>query len=452
MDSLFLKLFDLNPDAVVVSDLESSTIIHVNEAYCKIGGLTKEEVIGHTVFDIGSWANEEDRTIWKRDLMAQNQLEYDASFSTPIKGLRHGNMRSKIIEIEGTAFVISIIRDITEQKEIELKLRESEDTLKQAVMKLPVMLVAFSDNQELLVWNKECEKVTGYVLDEIFHDNKSIPLLFPDPVRQKIIFQTLDNHSLQQHLKDYTFEVICKDGSCKYIHYKFNHIENPISGWHVWGIGTDVTERIEAEKALTQSEIKFKYIATATNDALWDWNVDTDLIWWSEGMKNLFGYSEKDRGFQIAWWDEHIFEADRARVFKKIEEAIQQGATYWSDEYRFIKKDGSIAMVHDKGMIIRDENGKALRMIGGMLDVTEIRDAQQTINLQSKKLEEHSYVISHKIRAALARIMGLSSLYEYDLTNDDLIHINAHLVTSSLELDTIIKELSRKIQEDKQSA
>jgi len=449
MDELFFKLFDLSPDAVVVSDLESGTIFHINDAFCQIGGFTKEEIIGKTVFDIGSWANEEERVIWKHNLVARKQLEYDASFNTRINGVRHGNMRSKIIEIAGKECVISIVRDITEQREIQYRLKASEDTLKQAVMKLPVMLVAFNDRQELLVWNKECEKVTGYTLEEMFHNEKSISLLFPDPKRQKIIFQKLDNHSLQQHLKDYTFEVICKDGSCKYIHYKFNHIENPISGWDVWGIGTDVTERIKAERALLQNEIKFKYIATATNDALWDWDLATDRIWWSEGMKNLFGYTEKDRGYHISWWDEHIFEADRERVSGKIREVIEQGDIYWSDEYRFVKKDGSMAMVYDKGMIIRDEKGKAIRMVGGMLDVTEIRNAQQTINLQSKKLEEHSFVISHKIRAALSRIMGLSSLYEYDLTKEDLININSHLVSSSLELDTIIKEVAKKIQEDK---
>jgi signal transduction histidine kinase len=137
------------------------------------------------------------------------------------------------------------------------------------------------------------------------------------------------------------------------------------------------------------------------------------------------------------------------RVSAKIRQAIDRGDTYWSDEYRFIKKDGSIAMVYDKGLIIKDDKGKPIRMVGGMMDMTEMKKAQETISLQSKKLEEHSFVISHKIRSALSRILGLSSLYEYDLSKDELININNHLVSSSRELDLIIKELAHKIQEDK---
>lgn len=448
MDELFFKLFDLSPDAVVVTDLESGTIFHINTAFCKIGGFSKEEVIGKTVFDISSWQNEEERVIWKHNLIAKREVEYDASFNTRINGVRHGNMRSKIIEIAGKECVISIVRDITEQKKIEDQLKASEETLKQAVMNMPIMLVAFNDKQELLVWNKECEAVTGYTMEEMVLNKNAISLLFPDPTLQRFIFQKLDNHSLQVQLKEYDFELVCKNGSIRYIHYRFNHIENPITGWDVWGIGTDVTEKIKAEKALEFSEKKFKYIATATNDALWDWDLVSNRIWWSEGMANLFGYTEKDTGYDISWWDEHIYPADMERVSAKIRQAIDRGDTYWSDEYRFIKKDGSIAMVYDKGLIIKDSKGKPIRMVGGMVDMTEMKKAQETISLQSKKLEEHSFVISHKIRSALSRILGLSSLYEYDLSKDELININNHLVSSSKELDLIIKELAHKIQED----
>lgn len=449
MDELFFKLFDLSPDAVVVTDLDSGTIFHVNSTFCQIGGFTKEEVIGKSVFAIRSWQNEEERTIWALNLKAKRELEYEAAFTTKTGEVRYGNMRSKIIEIAGKECVISIVRDITEQKKIEDQLKASEETLKQAVMKMPVMLVAFNHKHELLVWNKECEWVTGYSMEEMVHNENAISLLFPDPKLQRLIFQKLDHPTSQDSLKEYDFELVCKDGSIKYIHYRFNHLINPISDWYVWGVGIDVTERIKAERALELSEEKFKYIATATNDALWDWDLTTNRIWWSEGMVNLFGYTEKDTGYDISWWDEHIYAADMQRVSSKIRTAIDRGDDYWSDEYRFIKKDGNIALVYDKGMIIKDSKGKPIRMVGGMVDITERRKAQETINVQSRKLEEHSFVISHKIRSALSRILGLSSLYEYDLSKDELINVNNHLMSSSQELDAIIKELAKKIQEDK---
>jgi PAS domain S-box-containing protein len=115
---------------------------------------------------------------------------------------------------------------------------------------------------------------------------------------------------------------------------------------------------------------RFELLAKATHDAVWDWNLLTDQVWWNEGFLNLFGYQPGTIQDGANFWVTRIHPADRQRVHDSIYQAINQGKTNWSDEYRFLKNDGSYAYVHDRGYTLF-EDGKAVRMVGAMQDITQ---------------------------------------------------------------------------------
>lgn len=444
---MFYTLFNLNPDSAILSELDTGIIREVNKAYERLSGYTREEVIGRSAFDVRTWHDMGDRNIWLQNLKVLGEALLEAQFENREGVIRLGEIRSKVILLDDKKYVLSVVRDITDIKAVDEMRLQSEETLKSALMNMPVMLVAFNEKQELIVWNQECERVTGYNEAEMIGNTTAMSLLFPDPEFQHLIFQRISKYASSK-MRRHTLEVLCKDGQTKHIAYRFNHLDNPVKGWLVWGIGIDITEQIKTEQALKASEQKFRYIARATNDALWDWDLLKSKIWWSESMTSLFGYTEADTGDEITWWEQHIYEPDRKRVVERIHEVIKQGNTFWTDEYRFIKKDGSIALVYDKGMLLKDNNGRPVRMVGGMLDITEMKIARERIIEQQNKLKEHSFTISHKIRASLARVMGLAKLYEYDLSPEDLTHVNAQLVACSKELDQITRDLSSRISEE----
>jgi len=141
----------------------------------------------------------------------------------------------------------------------------------------------------------------------------------------------------------------------------------------------DVTEARKTEESLRLSEQRFRTIARATTDVVWDWNLEDDTLWASDSIEPVFGYTMTDFSGPIRAWSDHIHADERERVVSHIRSAIEGGEEQWMDEYRFLRKDGSVALVLDRGYIIRDAGGRATRMIGAMVDLTERRQAERRI-------------------------------------------------------------------------
>ena len=119
------------------------------------------------------------------------------------------------------------------------------------------------------------------------------------------------------------------------------------------------------------AEERFRLVAQATNDAVWDWDMLTNEVWRNEGMRSLFGYSLDNVEPNLAWWSGRIHPDDKERVIQSVRRFIQSGGRLWSDEYRFARTDGSYANVFDRGYVSYDEKGKPVRMIGAMMDMTD---------------------------------------------------------------------------------
>src|SRR6185295_13236712 len=147
----------------------------------------------------------------------------------------------------------------------------------------------------------------------------------------------------------------------------------------------NVTRQREARELARISEERFRLLARATNDAIWDWDLVTNATWRNEGFEKLFGYSTTQQP-SIVDWSSRIHPEDQLRVTAGIRRAIDGGQEAWSDEYRYLRHDGSVAHVLDRGYIIRDENGQPTRMIGGMTDLTERKKLEAQF-LRAQRME-----------------------------------------------------------------
>ena len=114
---------------------------------------------------------------------------------------------------------------------------------------------------------------------------------------------------------------------------------------------------------------RFELISKATNDAIWDWNLENDQLWWNQSFSTLFGHDKDKLEHDITSWTNRIHPEDKAQVLSSINEAIEQKDKNWTKTYRFLKGDGSYANVIDRGYT-QFRNGKAIRMVGSMMDVT----------------------------------------------------------------------------------
>lgn len=168
----------------------------------------------------------------------------------------------------------------------------------------------------------------------------------------------------------------------------------------------ELAERKQAEAALRQSEERFHLIAQVTNDAVWEWDLLTDRVWWNEGMHTLFGYRPDEVQPGVSWWYDRIHPQDFDRVFAHIHEVLHSSASFWSDEYYFQCADGHYAYISDRAYIIRDAKGNLLRMIGGMTDITERKRVEENLAAQAAMLQNQAQLLDLADNAILVRDMN----------------------------------------------
>ena len=150
--------------------------------------------------------------------------------------------------------------DITERRQAEEALHESEERLRRVVENMPVLMNALDEDANIISWNRESERVTGYKAEEVIGNPHAIEILYPDEVYRKQMISELNNLGFDFRDKEYT--LTCKDGTKKTISWSNISSKYPVPGWHTWAIGVDVTEhkRIETnlKSALEETRLSKK--------------------------------------------------------------------------------------------------------------------------------------------------------------------------------------------------
>ncbi|MDZ7680473.1 MAG: PAS domain S-box protein [Fodinibius sp.] len=142
----------------------------------------------------------------------------------------------------------------------------------------------------------------------------------------------------------------------------------------------DISEREQTKQKLEKSLERYHYATKATYDAIWDWDLTDDTLYWGEGFETLFGYDLETLSSDISSWTSHIHPDDRDWVYQSIKKAIAGTEQHWTEEYRYLNADGNYSIVEDRGYIIRNSENEATRMIGAMRDVTERRELKNLLD------------------------------------------------------------------------
>jgi len=177
-------------------------------------------------------------------------------------------------------------------------------------------------------------------------------------------------------------------------------------------VARDISAAKEAEEKLRNSEERLRLALKATNDVVWDWDVIKDAQLWNEAGTRVFGWTEiVEHPVSAGWWLERVHPDARQRVNDRFFEVVNNpDNTHWQDEYRFIRTDGSYADVLDRGYVLRDSEGKAVRMIGAMLDITERKLAEEEIR---KALADNQALLRELYHRTKNNMYVISSMLAY---------------------------------------
>ena len=198
-------------------------------------------------------------------------------------------------------------------------------------------------------------------------------------------------------------------------------------------VAVNMTEQVQAEESLRLSEERFQLVSRATNDAIWDLDIATKTLWWGDGYYTLFGYDRSEVLPALTSWIGRIHPEDEPRVSAGFQQAITGAATEWKDEYRYRRKDGAYAVVQDRAHIIRDAGGRALRMVGGMTDITEHKKILNQY-LRAQRMESIGTLaggIAHDLNNVLAPVLMSIELLRLQIPDQ-----NAQRLLKTIEQST----------------
>ncbi len=205
-----------------------------------------------------------------------------------------------------------------------------------------------------------------------------------------------------------------------------------------------ILENKMAVEAVRSSNQSYDMVAQATNDAIWDWDLETnEVVRTGKGLKILFGYDAEDADEDNDFWNKRVYSSDLQPLLAKRQVVLDNpNEQYWEDEYRFLKKNGHYAYVHDKGYIIRNEEGKAIRLVGATRDISERKESEalmlelnnrlkqraEELAASNIELERFAYIASHDMQEPLRMITSFLQLFkkkyedQIDETAEQYIH------------------------------
>jgi two-component system, cell cycle sensor histidine kinase and response regulator CckA len=180
-------------------------------------------------------------------------------------------------------------------------------------------------------------------------------------------------------------------------------------------------KRQEAEEALRKSEERFQFAVRATNDVIWDWDLQTNNFWRNESFNKLFGYRAEEIEPGAESWINRLHPEDKERVLSGLHALGERDDHVWSDEYRFRRADGTYADIFDRGYVIHDATGKPVRMIGAMMDTSEKKKLEAQF-LRAQRMESIGALaggVAHDLNNILSPILMVADLLQNELTSKE---------------------------------
>jgi PAS domain S-box-containing protein len=149
----------------------------------------------------------------------------------------------------------------------------------------------------------------------------------------------------------------------------------------------DITQQKQMEEHLRVTQERWELALRGNNDGIWDWNIKTNEVFFSERWKTMLGYSNGEVPHHIEEWKKRLHPDDVASVLKATDDHLKHKTEFYSAEYRIRCKSGHYKWILDRGQALWDDQGQPVRMAGSHTDISDRKDAEQKIRNQAALLD-----------------------------------------------------------------
>jgi PAS domain S-box-containing protein len=294
-------------------------------------------------------------------------------------------------------------------------------------------IIGYTPDGVITDWNQAATRLYGYSAEEAIGENLSITV---PPHLNNETTEILNTVAAGERVQQFETVRQRKDGSLLNVSFSVS----PIVGQdgNIIGGSTivhDISRRKRVEETLRRSEERFRLVARATKDAIWDLDIRTAKVWRCENFWELFGYPPKATEPDVDGWKNLLHPEDRDRVWNTFQAALLRQSDSYEIEYRFCRADGSYAVVLDRAYIVYDDSGKPTRAIGTMTDLSDRRELEEQFR-QAQKMEAVGRLaggIAHDFNNCLMVITCYAEIMREQLGTEDKLREHLAQVLKSAE-------------------
>lgn len=327
-----------------------------------------------------------------------------------------------------TVKIFGSLQDITKRKAAELAVQETLEERNTILESISDAFFAVDREWKVTYWNREAENILGTKSSEIV--GKNLWDIYSDAVELK--FYT-NYHKAIETGRSVTFEEYYPTLE-KWFEVSAYPSENGLSVYF-----KDVTLRKITSEAVRQSNERFLIVAKATNDAIYDWDIEKNELFLGDGFHQLFGHDLKDKYHSMDNFANYLHPDESDEILESLQSILENDREpNFLMEYRHLKSDGTYAYVINRGTVVRDESGNAKRLVGAVTDITQRRNYEESLQRLNENLEQHSkelaisnreleqfaFVTSHDLQEPLR--MVTSFLTQLERKYGDLLDEKAH--------------------------
>jgi PAS domain S-box-containing protein len=455
-DDPFSRFVQESPDGVLITRLRDGLIVDANEAFLRMSGWARNQVMGRTTLELGLWADptKRARLVEELERMATATLTVTlhSSGGEPILV----ELSAHLIELDGDTCTLAIHRDVTAREQAAEELRRTHEMLRATIESTTDGILVVDNNGQTRyanarfaeIWRfppnllgADTEERLAFVLDQLVDPDTFLASVRELYQTEREIFDTL-------HFKD---------GRVIERYSRPLRADGGTDG-RVWSF-RDVTDRKQQDEAVRAAETKYRTLieqipAITYIDAV-EGPVTTLYI--SPQTEAILGYSPGD------WFDDphllskRIHPEDHDRWRAEVDKCEQTGDPFRL-EYRILARDGRLVWVHDEAVQLRDEAGRPLFWQGVMFDITERKQAEEQLEqawqremeaarrLRALDEMKNTFLeaVSHELRTPLTTILGAALTLEregVELAGDEGKDLVRRMAANARKLNRLLSDL-----------